>query len=352
MPNAANQRGKPKINAKRAWPKIQFDHPIKAGIFMSILFFVLWLSAGLPRHNPDQVWGVNFSPYQAEYLGLNWKAAFTALLDDMKVRHFRIGSYWNHIEPEPYKLDFSDVNYQIEEAAKRDAKIILVVGMKTPRWPECHLPDWAKKLTDEEVRERVLGLVAAEVVNAAKYKNIVAWQVENEPFLRIFGFCPYLGEEVVAKEIDMVRQLDPLQRPVVVTEAGELSTWVRAGKLADVLGISLYRVVQNDYIGYAWYPWGPSFYYRHADLLKPLIQKVIVTELQVEPWMAKDFYQYSRVELNELFNLKMFEDSISVARGTGFGQVYLWGVEYFYWLKQHNDPVLWDRAKQLFERGY
>ena len=39
--------------------------------------------------------------------------------------------------------------------AKRDAKIILAIGRKLPRWPECHVPAWLEGMTKEEREAKV-----------------------------------------------------------------------------------------------------------------------------------------------------------------------------------------------------
>ena len=70
----------------------------------------------------------------------------------------------------------------IEEAEKRGVKIILAVGRRLPRWPECHLPDWLKHESDEVQKENMLPMLKEVVTHYKDYESIVAWQVENEPF--------------------------------------------------------------------------------------------------------------------------------------------------------------------------
>ena len=48
---------------------------------------------------------------------------------------------------------------KIDEAEKRDAKVFLVIGMKTTRWPECHLPEWAKNLDKAKQQEKILRMI-------------------------------------------------------------------------------------------------------------------------------------------------------------------------------------------------
>ena len=99
-----------------------------------VLFFVFVL---FTLHKvPAQVnYGVTFSNFHAEELGLDWKETYRALLDDLGVRKLRIPAYWPDVEPERDVYDFSILDYEIREARARDAEIILAVGRRLPRWP-------------------------------------------------------------------------------------------------------------------------------------------------------------------------------------------------------------------------
>ena len=71
------------------------------------------------RNTIPQDLGVTFSHEFAWSLGYNWQDAYTALLDDMGVRRFRIPVYWDDIEPEQGKFDFGRVDWEVNEAEKR-----------------------------------------------------------------------------------------------------------------------------------------------------------------------------------------------------------------------------------------
>ena len=122
-------------------------------------------------------WGVTFSAKFSRELGLNPKENLRAILDDLKVDRIRLVAYWDDIGQEKNTFDFSDLDWQINEAQKRNVRIILAIGMKVPRWPECHMPSWAKTLSMEE-REKEFKLYLAEIIK--RYKNnkaIKIWQV-------------------------------------------------------------------------------------------------------------------------------------------------------------------------------
>src|SRR4028118_2094102 len=52
------------------------------------------------QHRNDQpLIGTSFAKAAAEDLGVDWRANYIALLDDLQIRQFRLMSYWEEIEP-------------------------------------------------------------------------------------------------------------------------------------------------------------------------------------------------------------------------------------------------------------
>src|SRR6185437_2796432 len=95
------------------------------------------------ERNQPLVLGASFVSDYASYLGVDPHATFTAMLDDLHIRHFRLVSYWSDIERSKGTDDFSELDWEFSQAAARGAKITLAIGLRQPRWPECHMPDWA-----------------------------------------------------------------------------------------------------------------------------------------------------------------------------------------------------------------
>ena len=89
----------------------------------------------------------------------------------------------------------------------------------------------------------------------------------------------------------MTRYLD-YRKPIMITESGEFSTWIRGAKRADILGVSVYREVYGK-LGYVKYPIPPVFYQRKANLIKLLfdLDEIIAIEVQAEPWGHKPTQQ-------------------------------------------------------------
>ena len=72
-------------------------------------------------------------------------------------------------------------------------------------------------------------------------------------------------------------------------------------------------------------------------------------ELAAEPWGAEQTWELSLEEQLKLMDVEEFERSIDYARRTGFSEAYLWGAEWWYWLKtKYNNESMWEEAKKLF----
>ena len=326
---------------------------ILRNILFSVLIFLLLFAGyffiGSPPRAEKITWGVNFSQKHTENLGLDFKETYLALLDDLGTKNLKVAAYWDLLEPEKNKYYFDDLDWQIKEAENHSAKILLVIGMKTPRWPECHIPEWAKNLSKEKQQESILNLIEKIVLNYRSSTWIIAWQIENEPFFP-FGECPWVDKNFLKKEIDLVKSLDP--RPIVISDSGEGSFWIAAAQLGDIVGTTMYKRVWFHQIGiYVHYPFPPIFYWRKAKYIEKIFdKKVIVVELQAEPWGPKLLYDSPIEEQEKTMNLEQFQKNIEFAKKTGLDQFYLWGAEWWFWLKEtQNKPEIWQGAKKLFD---
>ncbi|MFC1678402.1 hypothetical protein ACFLZ9_01545 [Patescibacteria group bacterium] len=320
-------------------------------ILIVIIFLLIFvLSRGHIYEKTELEYGVTFSQKQAEDLGLDGRTLFTEILKDLGVKKIRLSAYWNEIEIEKDRFVWEDLDWQVKEAGRHGAEIIFAVGGRLPRWPECHFPDWVEKLSDEEREERILYYIANTVERYKKYEKIVAWQIENEPFLSHFGKCPELDMRFLDQEIDLVRSLDT--RPIVVTDSGELSIWVLAARRADIFGTTMYRDTYSQALKrYIHYPITPGFFRFKKNIANIFAspKEWIVIELQGEPWGPIPFQDMSREERARTMDLEKFREIIDFSWQAGFKTFYLWGVEWWYWEKNiNNDPALWEEAKSLF----
>jgi len=322
------------------------------GILVVFLLFAGYLFIGKPPQAKEITWGVNFSQKHAENLGLNWQETYLALLDDLKVKNIKLITHWDFIEPKEGDYNFEDLDWQVKTAEEKGTKILLVVGMKTGRWPECHIPGWAKNFSKEEQQKEILEMLEKIVLRYRERNSVVMWQVENEPFFP-FGECPWVDKNFLKKEIDLVKSLDSQSRPIIISDSGEGSFWINAAKLGDIVGTTLYKKVWFRQLGnYIYYPFPPTFYWRKAQLIEKIFnKKVIVTELQAEPWGPKLLYESPIEEQEKTMNLERFKANIEFAKKTGLDTFYLWGGEWWHWLKEkQNRPEIWNEAKKLFSQ--
>lgn len=315
-------------------------------IFTALIVGVLWyISRQTADPNRKIEWGVTFSQTFAQKMNVDWKRVYLEILDDLKIKKLRLVAYWPEIEPKEDLWDFRDLDWQIEEAQKRDAKIILAVGRKLPRWPECHEPEWVRNQILKTKKQKLLGYIEKTVGRYKGNQAIVAWQVENEPFLN-FGECSALDEKLLDEEVALVRKND--NRPIIITDSGELSLWVKAAKRADIFGTTMYRYVENRWIGQIKYPI-PSAFFRAKERIVRLFagqdKPFLVIELQGEPWQHKQIYEISTDEQIKNLPLENFKGIIEYAKESGFSEYYLWGAEWWYFLKQNGHPEYWEYVK-------
>ena len=315
-----------------------------------LLLVVGFFFIGSPPRAEEIKWGVNFSQKHSQALGLNWQETYSAFLNDLGAKNIKIAVHWDLIELAEGEYYFEDLDWQIKTAEEKGAKLILVIGMKTPRWPECHIPEWAKSLSKEEQQERILKLIEEIVLKYRDSAAIEFWQVENEPFFP-FGDCPWTDKEFLKEEINLVKSLDIQNRKVIISDSGEGSFWINAAKMGDMVGITMYKKVWFSQIGiYVYYPLPPVFYHRKASYIEKIFnKKVICVELQAEPWGPTLLYDLPIEEQEKTMNLERFKDNIEFAKKTGLDTFYLWGGEWWYWMKEkQNSPEIWLEAKKCF----
>jgi hypothetical protein len=323
---------------------------IATAVVVAVLVYLVANTAIENRRRAAPIaWGVTFSTQYSKELGLDWKQVFLATLDELKIRNYRIPIYWDEVQPGAGAYDFKDVDWMMSEANARGAKVLLVVGRRVPRWPECHTPEWVSKQGLKFENSELLKLVSAEVKHFKDAPALDSWQLENEPLLGVFGECPPPDPELLGQERNVLKSIDTVH-PVVITDSGELSVWLPTALKADILGISMYRVTWNKWFGYFFYPVTPAFYWKKAEALYPIVKRVIVTELQAEPWPSnqRSIPDTPLEEQYKSMNIATFYNNIEFARRVGFSNVYLWGVEWWYWIKEKGNPDFWNAARVLF----
>jgi len=329
---------------------------MKRKFLVGCVFVLLVGGVGLAlfsfRPIPSSVaYGTSFSRLHSDELGLDWKETFDAIVDDLGVRRFRLSAHWPRTEPVNNQFNFEELDYQIKRAEEVGARVVLGVGRRLPRWPECHVPSWAEGLSWEEQKEEIRGYIR-EVVGRYKDRDVIEyWQVENEPFLEVFAHehCGDLDTMFLEEEIELVRSLDP-DTPILMTDSGNLGTWLEPYRLGDAFGTSLYRYFWTPDLG-MFTSRLPAAFYRFKHNLARLVhgsQPTMIIELSAEPWLVEPIVE-TPIEMQlERMNVDRLKETVAFAKTTGFGVQYLWGVEWWYWMKQQGYPELWEYAGTLY----
>ena len=349
----------PKTLSKRlrSWATSDWWHKLISAVVIVVILLVgiMYAVAEWYIHSQKgpQQFGVSFIPDYAQSLGVDPQQTMDALLN-IGVKHLRLVSYWSDMEPSPGQYDFSQLDWQFKKAEDAHAQIILTVGLRQPRWPECHAPSWVDINAPDSLWQPQLEAFMTQVIN--RYKGspaLQSYQVENEYFLKGFGICTNYDRGRLVSEYNLVKQLDPTH-PVIIGRSNNAIGFPTGQPQPDEFGISVYKRVWDAGVTHRYieYPW-PGWYYAWlAGAQKILTGKnMIIDELQAEAWTphGQSIQQTSLAEQNKSLNAQRLKDRFGYGRATGMPQIYLWGAEYWYYRDQLlQDPSLWNVARQEF----
>ena len=323
---------------------------ISLAVFVGCVYALLWLFS---LKDYDVSFGLSYSPEYAQSLGLDWKTTYLAILDDLKPRYIRLAVPWSRVEHDKGVYTFADVDFLMNEADKHGTKVVLAFGQKVPRWPECYIPEWLKTTAVGERKRELFSYIETVIKRYEGHSALEYWQVENEPFIKFaFGDCQIFDETSIKGEVNFVRSLDSGHK-IVVTDSGELSTWQSAANAGDVLGVTLYRKVRTPggmLISYGWVP--SSVYKIRAYLAGKEYKNFFVSELQAEPWFTDATPENTPITVQEqTSSLAQISSNVSYAKSVGASRAYLWGVEWWYWMKTvKNDSKYWDAVKTILNK--
>ena len=297
--------------------------------------------------------GVTFIPSYAEYLGVDARETRDAIVSDLGVRQFRLVIYWDQIETSPGRYDFTQLDWQLAAIEKAGGKVSLAVGLRQPRWPECHAPSFYDTRQPRERWQPQLEKFMTAVVN--RYKNskaLQSYQLENE-FFNHFGECYNFDRERLAEEKALLKKLDK-KHPVIISRSNNYAGFALRGPLGDINGISLYRRVWDATLTkrYQTYPF-PSWHYAALAGVQKVLkgQESVIHELQMEPWPpnGKNIPDIDLTEQNKTFDAARFRSTLAFAKQTGIRHIDLWGAEYWYYRwKVLGDDSVWHKAQGAF----
>ncbi len=297
--------------------------------------------------------GTTFIPAYAESLGLNPEQTMDAIINDLHVRHLRLVSYWDQLEPQDGVYDFSLLDWQFQKAEASGTKVSLAVGLRQPRWPECHMPTWAATMPSDQWQPKLSAFMGAVVNRYKASPALESYQLENEYFLKGFGLCSNFSRDRLVAEYDLVKQIDP-SHPIIISRSNNAIGTPLGKPTPDIFGVSIYKRVWSTPIGrYLEYPF-PAWYYGFLAGVQKITtgKDMIIHELQAETWPpnGQGITETSLQEQNKSIDAKRFEDRIEYGKATGIRDMYLWGSEYWYYrLVKLHDPSLWNVAKDAYQ---
>jgi len=248
-------------------------------------------------------------------------------------------SYWNEIEKEQGTYDFSELDMQIETVAAFEGVVSLCLGVKQPRWPEYHWPEWARRLPDTEKSDALLTFVKTVVRRYKNNSEIISWQLENEALLSNFGESIDINRKRLKAEYNLVKGIDS-KRPIIMSTSNGWGVPFRK-PIPDIVGFSYYPIMYkngryNKTIQKPWLHWLRKFFIETL-----LHKKVFIHELQLEPWGPTAIWKMSTEEQNNSMSTAHIKKNIAEARKIHTYPIDLWGAEWWYWrLQKHNDPSI------------
>jgi hypothetical protein len=289
--------------------------------------------------------GVSFSVKQCRDFGIDSKETLGWLITEAGFRRFRLMSYWNECEKEQGTYSFDELDRQVKQVETAGGVITLCLGVRQPRYPESHWPDWALKLPQTE-RYQALGKFIQTVVERYKENaTIVSYQLENEALNRSFGLNGDFNRKRLRDEFALVKKLDP-SRPLIMSTSNSYGLPFRR-PIPDIIGFSLYRVMyMNGRYTFSKLPvWLHNV---RAFIAKLFLRRPsFIHELQLEPWGPKAIWEMPVEEQDESMSVNQIRENVHLAKSTRLYPIDLWGGEWWYWrLKVKKDPTIWQTVKE------
>ena len=356
----------------------------RATVLFFLLLIVLILNAFLnpfPKKNTPEgfrpKYGISYSFEQAGWYGLDARKSYIELLDTAKFDWVRLPFFWDQMMDVNGELKVDDLKFAIEEAQKRNVKVIVALGLKTPYYPEYHLPGsissqikFGEKIgAYHAVSDDVLAINKKLVEALSKYDNISHWQVENEPFLANVNNWK-IDESLIKAEVEVVRSADFKKRPIILNHVGP-SVFDKSYKplfsileTGDVFGVNAYFKTQGVYLAsfkvfgkevrinwpgflvwpvQSWAGFSPNFSNLANEAQKKGIE-LWVLEMQAEPYVRS----IENAKSNDLFFRA--QDIVSAdkyLKSNRIEAVGLWGAHFWQFRKKIGDRSWMDSVKSI-----
>lgn len=291
--------------------------------------------------------GTTYSHQEIECLKLDNEQAFDELLlFDFDI--IRLCCYWSESEPEKNTFGFSKIEKLLDKCEKSGQKIVMTIGMKSPRWPEFYIPSWLEGCSIPSLMPQISLFFEKAVEQLERYSCIEYWQVENEPLDKSGPDKLSITAEMLKQEIKLIKALDS-KRPIIV------NAWMNHIKknnlmdtltgMADIIGFDIYYKIptkEGIYIG----PKNPLSYFQKQIKLSQ--KPVWITELQAEPW-EKD--EIEKMQPNPpSMSPALLKENFEKTKSLNPAAILFWGYEYWYLRKEKDDKRLWNCVRDILSK--
>ncbi len=294
--------------------------------------------------------------------GPDWQVGLKRLPKGISV--VRLSLEWDEIEKAPGQYDWELVDQAVKICGQMGVRLIICVGVKTPRYPEVHLPSFYRdralgrspevgptELNLPAIREELLAFIEAIVRHYRDEKRVEGFQIENEP-LEPFG-DPGLSVpfSFLREEVELVRSLTKgTGKTLAVTMgAGLTEPYDRMARdyqayLEQLLSLDVDRIgldlYQHGYVGMgpSWFRWTKEFWASewHWVLLRRFVEQIkaagktpYVAECQAEPWEVDPAaVNFTDPNGNRSLTPESYKEIFARASGLGCDDLFIWGWEF------------------------
>jgi hypothetical protein len=337
------------------------------------------------KHLRPTVLGTTFSQLQCHYLGLDYKEVLKDILA-VSFDAYRIAAYWNEIEAIEGQYDFTILDDIVSTIEQKNKTVILSVGIKSPRWPEFHIPIWLRERYEltkpalaldsiAEIAQKGAAFTETVVKRYTDTKAVKYFLIENESLSKIaFTAGQHLSVSFVKSEIDKARACKRADQKIMMNSAidlwplgeGEDADSVSCCKeLADSVGINIYTKVPvgpdafaqipppfnhwlyriaPKYITPTWLYWWKLNKWRQS--LERHGRETWITETQAEPWESGSAVHTAQISYPSASPQGSVE-LVSKLTKMGFQNILMWGCEYWYWHRKNNRNEWWNTISEF-----
>jgi hypothetical protein len=269
----------------------------------------------------------------------------------------RLSTSWLEVD----QFGYEHIDWLVAEAGRLGQPLILTVGMKALGWPEFYLP---ANVSPEpmRLREALLLHVASTLRRYRGCPQLVAWQIENEPFNRSGPMSRTVDRSLVRAEAGLARRLDPA-RPIMITAFGHFDSgldrdssrfqgkWRPRLRLTlpperealavlrrnDILGLDVYRSIGLRTNGRPWVARAASDQIQSVARWRRVAEaqrkRFWISEAQAEPW------EPTRATRDDPVSVRPddVQDLLQRLSSLKPEAILLWGSEYWLWREEGGD---------------